>query len=134
MRRIKSFKIFESELLLSNENYVELKEILQSKIFDEFDIISEIDFTDFNSDFDIYPEHKFWSYVIGTGGRWTCNSDITEKIVAIAIFNVRKEECNSINTILDGLKVQVDELIGFDLQYSVEEYSDVFSDYTIRLV
>jgi len=62
------------------------------------------------------------------------SSSIREKIVAIAIFNVRKEECNSINTILDGLKVQVDELIGFDLQYSVEEYSDVFSDYTIRLV
>lgn len=133
MRKIKSFKIFESELLLDNEHYVELKEILQSKIFDEFDIISEIDFTDFNNDFDIYPEHKFWSYVIGTDGRWTCNSDITEKIVSIVIFNVRKEECDSINSILNDLKVQVDELIGFDLQYSIEKYDDYLCDYTIKL-
>jgi hypothetical protein len=133
MRKIKSYKLFESELLLDNEHFIELKEILQSKIFDEFDIIGEVDFTSFD-EFNVYPYHKFWTYVItGSLGKWTCNSDTTGKINSIAIFNVNSEELDNINSILNGLVGQVEESIGFTLKYSIEKYDGDLYDYTIKL-
>ena len=46
----------------NNEIYFELAEILQSKLFDDLDIVTTTDesFDDYDSPF--YPHHKFWSF------------------------------------------------------------------------
>ena len=147
MKRIKTFKLFEG-VMVTNNHYIELKEILQSKLFDEFNILPEDDFSDFQ-EFDVYPEHKFWSYLttperfdvpdhfmgimaaVGTN-KWTCNSNTRNLISSISIFNINDNEFNDFNDVLESIKPLIEDSIGVEMEYTYERV-DVYFDYTIRL-
>lgn len=78
MNHLKKFSIFENlseEYKINNEKYFELVEILQSKVFDDFDVIAEED-TDETLDNqygdmwrDIQPNFgKHWLFTINPHG------------------------------------------------------------------
>ena len=70
MKYLRLFKIFESGNASfdwlrkqNNERYIDLMYILQSDIFDEFNIISKTDETfEMGYDSEGYPMHKFWIF------------------------------------------------------------------------
>jgi len=74
----------------NNEKYFELAEILQSKLFDDLDIVTTTDenFDDYDSPF--YPYHKFWSFIT-VGDRPIKTSDIGDHpISGLYVYNIVK--------------------------------------------
>jgi len=129
--RIKSFKLFESSDI--NLDYAHLKDILQSEVFDEFDIETiERDVRGFD-DFDVQPQHKFWSYhkvsrqEPYTDIRYSCNLD--GEIDSIIIFNISESEIDIINNKLDSLVNLVESSLGKNLVWSTDEVIGDYSDY-----
>lgn len=122
----------------NNEKYFELSEILQSKLFDDFDIISA---TDENFDIDDdYPTHKLWSFRIN-GKAPVPTSEINNGIIdAIFIYNITEDEKDRFYNSLIELDGLVDDILGKELIISVETFDLVSNksiglvyDYTIKL-
>jgi len=127
----------------SNERYIDLMYILQSDVFDDFNIILKSDETfEMGNDEEGYPEHKFWVFRL----KGSANSDAdtsypdsigSEEIDSIIVYNIKREETGNFRELLLGLKDKVKDLIGRELIISEEivgtpEYPDYY-DYIIKL-
>lgn len=121
-----------------NEKYIDLMYILQSDIFDEFNIVSKTDET-FNDDGDsVYPEHKFWVFRMKESSSTDVDTsnpnEIGDNTVDyIVVFNITKEEQDNFWSILLDLKEKVQDITGRELIVGEETISDVYSDYIIKL-
>ena len=150
MKHLKSYQIFESGNTSfdwlrkqSNERYIDLMYILQSDVFDDFNIILKSDETfEMGTGEEGYPEHKFWVFRL----KGSANSDAdtsypdsigSEEIDSIIVYNIKREETGNFWELLLELKDKVKDLIGRDLIISEEivgtpEYPDYY-DYIIKL-
>ena len=128
----------------NNEIYFELAEILQSKLFDDYDIVTTTDenFDDYGSD--DYPHHKFWSFrSVGVAPIKT--SDIGDyPINGLIVYNIGKDEKDEFyigkdekdefyNSLI-GLKDMVKDYLDKELVVSEELLDNEGSDYIITLV
>lgn len=152
MRYLKPYNIFESGFesgnasfdwlrKQNNERYIDLMYILQSDIFDEFNIISKTDET-FEMGFDSegYPEHKFWVFRMKESRSTdvdTSNPDkIGDKTIDyMIVFNIQKGEKDHFWNEVSSLKEKVQDLIGKELVISEEIIDDGYNyDYIIKLM
>ena len=117
----------------NNERYFELAEILQSKLFDDYDVVAT---TDENfDDFDNNPYHKFWSFrAVGVAPIKT--SDIGDfPINGLYVYNIGKDEKDEFFNSLIGLKDMVKDYLGKELVVSEDSVdSGESNDYIITLV
>lgn len=144
MKKIKSYKLFESLYRIkgalglvgknanNNESYFELLDILQSRIFDDWDIIPGSD-----EDLNNFPEHKFWLYF--AYGKLIYPKDIDGfDIDSIFVYNIPLNERDEFSSLLNSLSGLVEDLIGKKLLIGDEVYDvglnlDLY-DFTIKLV
>ena len=125
----------------NNERYIDLMYILQSDIFDDFNIVSKTDET-FEMGFDSegYPMHKFWIFRMKESSSAdvdTSNPDeIGDKTIDyMVVFNIQKDEKDSFFNEVLSLKEKVQDLIGKELVISEEIIDDGYNyDYIIKLV
>ena len=121
----------------NNEIYFELAEILQSKLFDDYNVVATTDekFDDYDLD-DLncyYPRHKFWSFrAVGVAPIKT--SDIGDfPINGIYVYNIGKDEKDYFYNSLIGLKDMVKDYLDKELVVSEELLDNEGSDYIITL-
>jgi hypothetical protein len=118
----------------NNEIYFELAEILQSKLFDDYDVVATTDenFDDYGSD--DYPHHKFWSFrAVGVAPIKT--SDIGDfPINGLYVYNIGKDEKVEFYNSLISLKDMVKDYLSKELVVSEDSLDSGESDYTITLV
>ncbi len=125
----------------NNERYIDLMYILQSDIFDDFNIVSKTDET-FEMGFDSegYPMHKFWIFRMKESSSAdvdTSNPDeIGDKTIDyMVVFNIQKDEKDHFWNEILSLKEKVQDLIGKELVISEEIIDDGYNyDYIIKLV
>ncbi len=125
----------------NNERYIDLMYILQSDIFDDFNIVSKTDET-FEMGFDSegYPMHKFWIFRMKESSSAdvdTSNPDeIGDKTIDyMVVFNIQKDEKDRFWNEVLSLKEKVQDLIGKELVISEEIIDDGYNyDYIIKLV
>lgn len=118
----------------NNEAYFQLVDILQSKVFDDFDIVSGTneDFEDNNN----YPDHKFWLYQCN--GKLVAPKDLNGGVISsIFVYNIKKDERPSLFDALKGLESVVEDITGKELLigdevYPHDLYGDVY-DFIIKL-
>ena len=124
----------------NNERYIDLMYILQSDIFDDFNIVSKTD-EDFNGE--DYPEHKFWMFRMkesATSGNLAFDTsspgEIGDRTIdSIIVYNISKSERDSFYNEVLELKEKVKDLIGKELVISEEIIDDGYTyDYIIKLV
>ncbi|HOB25690.1 MAG TPA: hypothetical protein PKG93_00885 [Bacilli bacterium] len=117
----------------NNEIYFELAEILQSKLFDDYDVIATTNEV-FNYGSDDYPHHKFWSF-IAVGVSPIKTSDIGDfPITGLYVYNIGKDEKDEFYNSLINLKDMVKDYLGKELVVSEELVDFEESDYIIKLV
>jgi len=120
----------------NNEKYFELAEILQSKLFDDLDIVTTSDesFDDYDSIF--YPHHKFWSFsTVGFGIHVVPikTSDIGDHpISGLYVYNISKDERDKFYNSLIGLKDMVRDYLDKELVVTEEPLDSGESDYNIK--
>lgn len=120
----------------NNERYIDLMYILQSDIFDEFNIVSKTDETFSDEEGSVYPEHKFWVFRSSGSENDTSNPDeIGDKTIDyIIVFNISKEERGRFYNEVLELKEKVKDLIGKELVITEEIIDDGYNyDYIIKL-
>jgi hypothetical protein len=132
---MKSYKEFINESNTNNESYFELMDILQSKVFDDFDVIigTDEDLNALNS-----TNHKFWLY--NSNGKLIYPTDIGDKVIdAIFVYNIKEDEHESFLESLKSLENIVEDTIGKELYINEDniwtdagDVCDVY-DYTIKL-
>jgi len=117
----------------NNERYFELAEILQSKLFDDYNVVSTTNesFDDYGSD--DYPHHKFWSFrAVGVTPIKT--SEIGDfPINGIYVYNIGKNEKDEFYNSLISLKDMVKDYLDKELVVSEDSLNSGESDYTITL-
>ena len=116
----------------NNEIYFELVEILQSKLFDDYDIVATTN-ESFDYGSDDYPHHKFWSFrAVGVAPIKT--SDIGDyPINGLIVYNIGKDEKDEFYNSLIGLKDMVKDYLDKELVVSEELLDNEESDYIITL-
>ena len=135
-------KRFNESVNQSNENYIDLMYILQSDVFDDYDIVAKTDETfEMGIGEEGYPEHKFWVFRCSDVGNGTdhdtSNIKTDENIKSIIVYNISDEEKDSFWDSLIGIKDKVKSLIGKEL--SIEEEGigtpecPSYYDYIIKL-
>jgi hypothetical protein len=138
MRYLKSFN--ESVNNQSNESYIDLMYILQSDLFDDYDIVAKTDESfEMGIDEPGYPEHKFWSFrhISGHDNEDTSDVNTDKDIKSIIVYNISDEEKDSFLDSLIEIKDKVKSLIGKEL--SIEEEGigtpecPSYYDYIIKL-
>ena len=114
----------------NNESYFELVDILQSKLFDDYNIIMA---TDENFDDDNKPEHYFWLY--NSRGKLVAPKDLNGVIDAIFVYNISEEDHGDFFESLKGLETIVEDITGKQLVISEEVYVDEVEvyDYILKL-
>ena len=135
MKHLKSFNentSFEWLDKQNNESYFELVDILQSNLFDDFDVYSA---TTETFDDDNYPDHKFWLYQVD--GKLVAPKDLNGAISSIFVYNINPEEKDSFFESLRGLETIVEDITGKQLIIGEEAYyndrlGDVY-DFIIKL-
>lgn len=137
MRYLKVYKLFEYNTSFewlnkqNNERYFELVDILQSKLFDDYNIVSA---TDENFDDGNNPEHYFWLYQVG--GKLVAPKDLTGVIDAIFVYNISEEDHEEFFESLKGLETIVEDITGKQLFISEEvcvTHEVEIYDYIIKL-
>ena len=135
MKYLKSFESNTSFKWLNkqnNESYFELVDILQSKLFDDYNIVSA---TDENFDGDNNPEHYFWLYQVN--GKLVAPKDLTGVIDSIFVYNISEEDRVEFFESLKGLETIVEDITGKQLFISEEVYVtdevEIYYDYIIKL-
>lgn len=126
MKHLKSFN--ES----NNESYFELVNILHSKVFDDWNIISA---TDEDLDALNYTDHKFWLY--NSNGELIYPENIGDKnIEAIFVYNIIEDEHENFLGSLKSLENIVEDTIGKKLYIQEDDFfsggGEVY-DYIIKL-
>ena len=129
MKHLKSF----NESNTNNESYFELVDILYSKVFDDWNIISATD-EDLNAL--NYTDHKFWLYNIN--GKLIYPKDIGDKnIDAIYVYNIIEDEHENFLKSLKSLENIVEDITGKKLYIQEDDFFSTGSgevyDYTIKL-
>ena len=117
----------------NNEKYFELAEILQSKLFDDYDIIKTTN-ESFDYGSDDYPHHKFWSFrVVGVAPIRT--SEIGDfPINGIYVYNIGRDEKDEFYNSLISLKDMVKDYLDKELVVSEDSLdSGESNDYIITL-
>jgi hypothetical protein len=124
----------------SNESYIDLMYILQSDLFDDYDIVAK---TDESFEMGIgesgYPEHKFWSFrhISGHDNEDTSDVNTDKDIKSIIVYNISDEEKDSFLDSLTGIKDKVKSLIGKELFIEEEGIGTPecpsYYDYIIKL-
>ena len=127
----------------SNERYVDLMYILQSDIFDDYNILSKSDETfEMGNDEEGYPEHKFWVFRFkGSANSNFDNSDPDSigdsEVDSIIVFNILPNMKDKFTKSLLDLKDKVKDIIGRELIFEEEFYgipeSPEAYDYIIKL-
>lgn len=127
----------------SNERYVDLMYILQSDIFDDYNILSKSDETfEMGNDEEGYPEHKFWVFRFkGSANSNFDNSDPDSigdsEVDSIIVFNILPNMKDKFTKSLLDLKDKVKDIIGKELIFEEEFYgipeSPEAYDYIIKL-
>jgi len=136
MKHLKSFNentSFEWLKSQNNESYFELVSILQSEVFDDFDVYPST--TETFDDDDNYPDHKFWLYQVD--GKLVAPKDLKGVISSIFVYNITPEEKDSFFESLKGLETIVEDITGKQLIIGEEAYyndrlGDVY-DFIIKL-
>jgi len=127
----------------SNEKYIDLMYILQSDIFDDYNILSKSDETfEMGNDEEGYPEHKFWVFRFkGSANTNFDNSDPDSigdsEVDSIIVFNILPNMKDKFTKSLLDLKDKVKDIIGRELIFGEEFYgipeSPEAYDYIIKL-
>lgn len=94
-----------------NEKYFELVDILQSKIFDEYDIIKGTD--EMSSLFT--QKHKFWLFSVNTYGLISFENLGSKVIKSLSIFNIPDSEHLNLYKDLQSLEALVEDYTGMKL-------------------
>jgi len=129
----------------SNESYIDLMYILQSDLFDDYDIVSKSDESfEMGIDEPGYPQHKFWSFRLKTKtpsgfpyDEDTSDINTDKDIKSIIVYNISDDEKDSFWNSLIEIKDKVRSLIGKEL--SIEEEAigtpecPSYYDYIIKL-
>ncbi len=140
MNHLKKFSLFENSSSI-NEKYFELVEILQSKVFDDFDVIAEED-TDETLDNqygdmwrDIQPNFgKHWLFTINPHGLVSSKNIGSKVIKHLRIFNISEGEHTNFFKNLKELESLVEDYIGMKLVIKEIHYSlDEVFDYIVIL-
>ena len=109
----------------NNESYFQLVDILQSEVFDDFDVFSAT--TETFDDEENYPDHKFWLYQVGRD--LVAPKDLTGAISSIFVYNIKEEEKLSFFEALKSLEQRVEDITGKQLVLGEEVYpSDRYGD------
>ena len=125
---MKSYKEFINESNTNNESYLELVDILQSEVFDDWNIISAMD-EDLNGL--NYTDHKFWLY--NSNGKLIYPKDIGDKnIEAIFVYNIIEDEHEKFLESLKSLESIVEDITGKKLYIQEDDFCEVY-DYVIKL-
>lgn len=126
-------KRFNESVNQSNESYIDLMYILQSDLFDDYDIVAKTDESfEMGIDEEGYPEHKFWTFRCGDIDYDTSNIKTDENIKSIIVYNISDEEKDSFCDSLIEIKDKVNSLIGKELSIE-EEGIGSYYDYIIKL-
>jgi hypothetical protein len=128
-------KRFNESVNQSNESYIDLMYILQSDLFDDYDIVAKTDETfEMGIDEEGYPEHKFWTFrhISGHDNEDTSDVNTDKDIKSIIVYNISDEEKDSFWDSLIEIKDKVKSLIGKELSIE-EEGIGSYYDYIIKL-
>lgn len=156
MKHLKTYKIFESNndgtgnasfdwlRKKNNEDYIELMHILQSEVFDDFNVVSKSDesFGDIDPWEEGYPNHSFWAFrPKRQSSQQTTDDDFSDinlvencEVEEILVFNINKEDKEGFWNLLLEVRDIVRSYLKKDLIISEEfhEPSENY-DYTIKL-
>jgi len=129
---MKHLKSFNESNNTNNESYFELVDILQSKVFDDYDVIAGTD-EDLNAL--NYTDHKFWLY--NSNGKLIYPKDIGDKVIdAIYVYNLIEDEHEEFLESLKSLNNIVEDTIGKELYIQEDDFfsagGEVY-DYIIKL-
>jgi hypothetical protein len=125
----------------SNESYIDLMYILQSDLFDDYDIVAKTD-ESFEMGIDElgYPQHKFWSFRLKTKTPYdedTSDINTDKDIKSIIVYNISDDEKDSFWNSLIEIKDKVRSLIGKELFIEEEGIGTPecpsYYDYIIKL-
>ena len=122
----------------SNERYIDLMYILQSDLFDEYNIIPK---SGERFDDESYPEHKFWTFrLVGDDDvEDSSDNNTNDYITSIIVYNISSEEKDSFLNSLIEIKDKVKDLIGKELIIEESKIDTISStvppyyDYIIKL-
>ncbi len=138
MKHLKSFNesgnsSFEWLDKQNNESYFQLVDILQSDVFDDFDVFSAT--TETFDDEENYPDHKFWLYQVGRD--LVAPKYLAGAISSIFVYNIKEEEKEIFFEALKSLEQRVEDITGKQLVlgeevYPSDRYGDVY-DFIIKL-
>lgn len=156
MRYLKSYKLFESNnngtgnasfdwlRKKNNEDYIELMHILQSEVFDEFNIISKSDesFGDIDPWEEGYPNHSFWVFrPVAKGHTSTTDDDFSDvnlvdnhEVKEMIVYNIEKEDKERFYNLLLEVRDIVKSYLNKDMVISEEHHETSGNfDYVIKL-
>ena len=129
---MKHLKSFNESNNTNNESYFELVDILQSEVFDDWNIISAMD-EDLNAL--NYTDHKFWLY--NSNGKLIYPKDIGDgNIEAIYVYNISYYEHENFLKSLKSLENIVEDITGKKLYIQEDGFfsgGDEVYDYIIKL-
>jgi hypothetical protein len=148
MRYLKTYNIFESGNASfdwlrkqNNERYIDLMYILQSDIFDEFNIVSKTDETFNDEEGSVYPKHKFWVFRMKESRSTDVDTSNPNEVVDntiddMIVFNIQQDEKDRFWNEVLSLKEKVKDLIGKELvlNYFYSACNPSKYDYIIKLV
>ncbi len=156
MKHLKTYKLFESNndgtgnasfdwlRKKNNEDYIELMHILQSEVFDEFNVISKSDesFGDIDPWEEGYPNHSFWVFrPLAKGHTSTTDDDFSDislvdgkEVSEMVVYNIKEEDKDRFwNSILEVRDI-VRSYLNKELVISEEHHEPSGNfDYTIKL-
>jgi hypothetical protein len=144
MKFIHNFKAFESTTSVTqhNEDYIDLLSVIQSEIFDDFNIVAKTT-EEFEYGIEM-PEHKFWAYRVGArGAKMTSNpQDFKDRMIEdIKVYNIPDSEEEEFTRRLSQCEDRVKDITGKTMIFT----SDVwlihddsnpkhYWDFTIKLI
>lgn len=161
MRYLKSYQIFENSgsgnvsfdwlIKQNNERYLELLDLLQSEIFDDYNIVSKTTetwnitypFADpMGSDEEGYPYHKFWTF--RTKSQKNSDEDTSDfnsikdiEIDSIIVFNIENEETGDFLSKLNDCKFRFESQTGKKISIQEEvcggPENSKFYDYVVKI-
>jgi hypothetical protein len=137
MKHLKLWENFEHSDL--NSKYIELAHILQSEVFDEFDVKSKTDeqFQDNDVDFHEPLTHKFWAFRVKDNkfGKTIANLQEIEdnhlKIEYINAFGIPEVEKDKFLEKIESISGLVEDFLGLQLVTSDEYWSQGLYDIII---
>jgi len=154
MRYLQTYQIFENSgsgnasfdwlIKQNNERYLELLDLLQSEIFDDYNIVSKTTETfEMGSDDEGYPYHKFWTFRAKSQKNSDedtsdFNSIKDKEIDSIIVYNIEIEETGDFLSKLEDCKFRFESHTGKKISIQEEpcggsENPGIY-DYIIKII